>query len=87
MRSILFDVVAWEQYLAWQQTDKAIAKRLNILLLAVMREPFEGIGKPERLKHELAGCWSRRITDEHRLVYRVVANQVQIIQVKYHYGT
>lgn len=86
MRSILFDVVAWEQYLAWQQTDKAIAKRLNILLLAVMREPFEGIGKPEPLKHELAGCWSRRITDEHRLVYRVVANQVQIIQVKYHYG-
>ncbi len=86
MRSILFDVVAWEQYLAWQQTDKAVAKRLNTLLLAVMREPFEGIGKPEPLKHELAGCWSRRITDEHRLVYRVISNQVQIIQVKYHYG-
>lgn len=86
MRSILFDVVAWEQYLEWQQADKSIAKRLNTLLLAIMREPFEGIGKPEPLKHGLAGCWSRRITDEHRLVYRVVGQQVQVIQVKYHYG-
>lgn len=86
MRSIHFDVVAWEQYVQWQQTDKAIAKRLNTLLLAVTRDPFEGIGKPEPLKHELAGCWSRRITDEHRLVYRVIGQEVQIIQVKFHYG-
>jgi toxin YoeB len=86
MRNILFDVVAWEQYLDWQQTDKAVAKRLNQLLIAIMREPFEGIGKPEPLKHDLAGCWSRRITDEHRLVYRVVGDQVQVLQVKYHYG-
>ncbi len=86
MRNILFDVLAWEQHLEWQQTDKSIRNRLNTLLLAIMRDPFEGIGKPEPLKHELAGCWSRRITDEHRLVYRVVGQQVQVIQVKYHYG-
>ena len=84
MRSLCFDPVAWEHYVEWQNTDKAIVKRINLLVLAVMREPFEGIGKPEPLKHDLAGCWSRRITDEHRLVYRVLENQIQIIQVKYH---
>lgn len=76
---------AWEDYLNWQRTDKAVLKRLNLLLQDVLRSPFEGIGKPEPLRENLSGCWSRRITDEHRLVYRVNDDTVIVHQCQGHY--
>ena len=74
-------------YLYWQQTDKAKLKRINQLIRDIQRNPFDGIGKPELLKHELAGLWSRRIDDEHRLVYAVEGENIIIVQCRYHYGT
>ena len=75
----------WEDYLYWQQTDKQILKRINELIKDCLRQPFSGIGKPEPLKENLRGYWSRRITDEHRLVYKVQNNQLIIEQCRYHY--
>jgi toxin YoeB len=72
-------------YLYWQQQDKKFLKKLNALIEEVTRTPFEGTGKPEPLKHELAGWWSRRITDEHRLVYRVKDGGLEIAQCRFHY--
>jgi toxin YoeB len=69
----------------WIETDRKVAVRVLDLMAAILADPFEGIGKPERLKHELAGCWSRRITQEHRLVYRVTADRVEYVQARYHY--
>ena len=68
---LIFSEYAWEEYLFWQMTDKKVTKRINTLIREIQRLPYEGIGKPEPLKHGLAGYWSRRITDEHRIVYRV----------------
>jgi toxin YoeB len=85
MRSLKFDADAWEDYLYWQATDKAIPRRVNGLIKEIARDPFVGTGKPEPLKHELAGWWSRRITDEHRIVYRVLGNVIEIAQIRYHY--
>ncbi len=82
---ITFSSKAWENYLYWQKTDKAILKRINALIKVIQREPFEGIGKPEPLKHSLSGYWSRRINDEHRLVYKLVDGHVSIAQLRYHY--
>lgn len=78
---------AWEDYLYWQKTDRAALKRLNALIENAMRTPFEGIGKPEPLKFNLAGYWSRRIDAEHRLVYTIdeVSNTLTILQCRYHY--
>ena len=76
---------AWEDYLYWQQTDKKILKRINTLIKDIKREPFEGIGKPEPLKHALSGYWSRRINDEHRIVYKVLQDSILIAQLRYHY--
>ena len=76
---------SWNEYLYWQQTDKKVLKRINLLLKDIKRTPFEGIGKPEPLKYELSGCWSRRITDEHRLVYEVNDYGIVVISCKYHY--
>lgn len=76
---------SWEEYEQWQQEDKKIAKKINTLIKDIKRDFFNGIGKPERLKHELSGCWSRRITDEHRLVYEVTDYSVVIISCRYHY--
>ncbi len=76
---------SWEEYLYWQKTDKAIIKRINTLIKEIQREPFEGIGKPEPLKHGLSGFWSRRINDEHRLVYKFFDEQILIAQLRYHY--
>ena len=76
---------AWEDYLYWQQTDKKLLKRINALIKDIQREPFEGIGKPEPLKHALSGYWSRRINDEHRLVYKASNNELLIAQLRYHY--
>ncbi|HLA43208.1 MAG TPA: Txe/YoeB family addiction module toxin, partial [Aggregatilineales bacterium] len=69
--NLQFSENAWEDYLYWQETDKGILKRINLLIKDIHRSPIDGIGKPESLKHALAGFWSRRINDEHRIVYRV----------------
>ena len=82
---IKFSDQAWEDYLFWQAKDKAALKRINLLLRDIQRSPFEGIGKPEPLKHNLAGFWSRRIDDEHRLVYSVQADTVLVAQCRFHY--
>ncbi len=84
-RTLSFTAEGWEGYLYWQQHDKAILKRINTLLKDCQRDPFGGKGKPELLKHELAGAWSRRITEEHRLVYLVVGDEVRIIGCRHHY--
>ena len=77
---------AWEDYLYWHATDKRIPKRIHELLKDIDRNGHEGIGKPEPLRHELQGFWSRRITSEHRLVYAIEDNQILILQCRYHYG-
>lgn len=82
---VVFSPPASEDYQHWQSTDRTILKRINRLIEEIRRSPYEGIGKPEPLKYGLAGAWSRRITDEHRLVYRVAADSVEIIQARYHY--
>ena len=75
----------WEDYPYWQATDKVAVNRINRLLDDTLRDPFGGIGKPEPLRHVLAGCWSRRIDDEHRLVYLVEGDDVVVLQARYHY--
>ena len=81
----IFSAHAWNDYLYWQKTNKKILKRINLLIKDVQRSPFEGIGKPEPLKHALSGYWSRRINDEHRFVYKVSNDSVLIAQLRYHY--
>ncbi|MCE6989327.1 Txe/YoeB family addiction module toxin [Dyadobacter sp. CY323] len=76
---------AWEDYIEWQKVDKGIVKKINELLKECMRSPFEGKGKPEMLRSNLSGCWSRRINEEHRLVYRVEQGVVYILRCKFHY--
>nr|WP_221187486.1 Txe/YoeB family addiction module toxin [Luteimonas sp. RC10] len=80
-----FSEDAWEDYLYWQQADKKLLKRINELIKAIQRDPFQGIGKPEPLRHALAGYWSRRINDEHRIVYKVEGDVLMIAQARYHY--
>jgi len=82
---LIFADHAWEDYLYWQKTDKKILHRINNLIKDTMRNPFDGLGKPEPLKHALSGYWSRRITDEHRFVYKVYDRAIQIAQLRYHY--
>ena len=82
---LIFSEHAWEDYLYWQRTDRKILQRINTLIREIQRAPFEGIGKPEPLKHGLSGYWSRRITDEHRIVYKVEADSLFIAQLRYHY--
>ncbi|MEM1114340.1 MAG: Txe/YoeB family addiction module toxin [Pseudomonadota bacterium] len=82
---LVFAEKAWEDYLYWQKTDKKILKRINTLIKDITREPFEGIGKPEPLKHALSGYWSRRINDEHRIVYKVQGDSLLVAQLRYHY--
>ena len=84
-RRLAFSPLAWDAYLHWQQQDRRILDRINELLRACARDPFTGIGKPEPLKRELAGCWSRRIDQAHRLVYRVDGDSIQVISCRYHY--
>ncbi|MFI3155169.1 MAG: Txe/YoeB family addiction module toxin [Methylococcaceae bacterium] len=76
---------AWEDYLYWQQTDKQTLRKINQLLKEIQRTPFTGIEKPEPLKHQLQGCWSRRIDSEHRLVYEIVDNTLRVIGCRFHY--
>ena len=82
---LIFAEKAWEDYLYWQKTDKKILSRINTLIKEIKREPFEGIGKPEPLKHALSGYWSRRINDEHRIVYKINQESLLIAQLRYHY--
>lgn len=83
--SFQFSAQAWEEYLYWQGTDKKITRRINDLLQDILRGGYEGIGKPEPLKGDLAGYWSRRIDDKNRLVYRMEGELCLIIQCKGHY--
>jgi toxin YoeB len=80
-----WDINAWKDYRYWQVTDKKMVKKINELIKTSMREPFKGLGKLEALKENLAGCWSRRLDLEHRLVYQVFDNRIHILQCRYHY--
>lgn len=82
---LIFSEDAWDDYLYWQKNDRKIIERINKLIEDVKREPFSGLGKPEPLKHALSGFWSRRITDEHRVVYRVEGDALLLAQLRYHY--
>ncbi|AIA55955.1 MULTISPECIES: Txe/YoeB family addiction module toxin [Acidithiobacillus] len=82
---IKFSDPAWEDYLFWQAHDGDTLKRINTLLKDIRRSPFQGIGKPEPLKHNLAGFWSRRIDEEHRLVYAIQEDTILVAQCRYHY--
>ena len=82
---LIFSEHAWGDYLYWQHADQKILRRINALIKEMQRSPFEGIGKPESLKHGLSGYWSRRINDEHRIVYKVEADSLFIAQLRYHY--
>jgi len=82
---IVFSDYAWEDYLYWQKNDKKILKRVNELIKDIRRNKYQGIGKPEPLKHNLSGYWSRRINSDHRIVYKIEKNKILIIQLRYHY--
>ena len=82
---LVWDVSAWEDYCYWQTADRRTLKRINALIAAALREPFDGIGKPEQLKYGAPGAWSRRIIQEHRLVYLVEGDDLIILQARYHY--
>lgn len=82
---LVFADNAWEDYLYWQKHDRKMVDRINSLIQEVKRDPFHGVGKPEPLRHALAGFWSRRITDEHRMVYRVEGDALHLAQLRYHY--
>ena len=83
--NLIFSDKAWDEYMYWQQTDNQILKKINQLIRDIKREPFDGIGKPEPLKYELSGFWSRRISDEHRLVYEVSESYIAIVSCRFHY--
>jgi toxin YoeB len=82
---IVFSKNSWEDYTSWQSEDKNMLKKINELIKEIQRTPFEGKGKPEPLKYDLAGYWSRRIDREHRLVYQVLDDQLMIFSCRYHY--
>lgn len=82
---IVWSENSWSDYLYWQNTDKQLLKKINRLIKDIQRNPFDGIGKPEPLKHQFSGFWSRRITDEHRLIYEIKDNSIAIASCRYHY--
>ena len=82
---IVFAEEAWEDYLFWHETDKKVVRRIHEVIRDTVRSPFSGIGKPEPLRYALSGYWSRRITEEHRMVYRVDKDHLMIAQLRYHY--
>jgi toxin YoeB len=85
LKNLTFSLIAWEDYLYWQQHDKKVVKRINNLIKEIQRTPFAGIGKPEALKFDLKGFWSRRIDREHRLIYRITDVSVEIVSCRFHY--
>lgn len=86
MNNIMFTERAWEEYCYWQKQDRKTLKRINQLLIDIKRNEFAGIGKPEPLKNDLSGFWSRRIDEANRIVYRIVNEQIEIVQCKGHYN-
>lgn len=82
---LIFSENAWEDYLYWQRKDKRMIQRINELIADIQRDKYKGIGKPEPLKHNLSGYWSRRIDNEHRIVYRIEEDKIMIAQLRYHY--
>ncbi len=80
-----FTLESWNDYLYWQKNDKTLLKRINDLIKEIQRTPFEGKGKPEPLKYHLQGCWSRRIDQEHRIVYEIEDEMIRIISCRFHY--
>ena len=82
---LIFADEAWDDYLDWQKQDRRMVERINKLIRETQRDPFAGVGKPEALKHALSGFWSRRITDEHRMVYRAERDALLIAQLRFHY--
>jgi len=82
---LVFTTRSWGDYLYWQKNDKRMVRRINDLIKDIQREPFDGIGKPDPLKHQLQGLWSRRIDEEHRLVYEIAEDELRIIACRYHY--
>ncbi|WP_158860412.1 Txe/YoeB family addiction module toxin [Lunatibacter salilacus] len=82
---LTFTENAWDDYLYWQKVDKRMVGKINELIKAIKRTPFEGIGKPEPLKYDLAGYWSRRIDQEHRLVYQIIEDELLVYACRYHY--
>lgn len=82
---LVFTPHGWQDYQHWVQTDRATLKRLNRLIEDALRDPYAGIGKPEQLRHALASSWSRRITEEHRIVYLVDGDDLVVLQARYHY--
>lgn len=82
---LIFSENAWDDYLHWQRNNPKVLKRINKLIKDIQRQPFEGVGKPEPLKHNFSGYWSRRITDEHRIIYKVENDSLMIAQLRYHY--
>ncbi|NJS35270.1 MAG: Txe/YoeB family addiction module toxin [Brachymonas sp.] len=83
--NLVFHPQAWDDYVGWQQGDKMVLRKLNQLIRDIQRDPFDGIGKPEALKNDLSSFWSRRITDEHRIVYRIEEDELIIAQCRGHY--
>ncbi len=83
---LVWSPTAWEDYVYWQKVDRKIMMRINALIKSCLRTPFQGLGKPEALKGDLQGCWSRRITSEYRLVYKIQNDVLWIISCRYHYG-
>lgn len=83
---LVWDEHSWDDYLWWQEQDRRVLKRINTLIRDIAHNGNEGLGKPEPLKHDFAGYWSRRITDEHRLVYKVTESEILIAACRYHYG-
>jgi toxin YoeB len=84
--NLVFSPQAWEDYQHWVQTDRKLVGRINDLIKDTVRNPYSGIGKPEPLRHALSGFWSRRISDEHRMVYRVAGNNLELAQLRFHYA-
>ncbi|CAN2040205.1 ribosome-dependent mRNA interferase toxin YoeB [Candidatus Magnetomoraceae bacterium gMMP-15] len=82
---IIFSENAWEDYIYWQKEDKKILKKINLFIKEIMRDPYYGIGKPEKLKYELSGYWSRRLNREHRIVYKVINDELRIAKIRHHY--
>ncbi len=82
---IVFSINSWEDYISWQKEDKKILKKINELIKDIQRTPYQGIGKPEPLKYDLTGLWSRRIDREHRLVYRIRDEELLIYSCRFHY--
>lgn len=83
--NLVFSPQAWKDYQPWVENDRKLVRRINELIKETARSPYQGVGKPEPLRHVLAGFWSRRITDEHRMVYRIAGKNLEIAQLRFHY--